>query len=82
MNKWMLTEEELSGIWQQGGHRHPDDHLSYMRATGQAQARKIAEWGDGPCPHGGTVVINYKARSYLRRECPDCWAEFKKEAGL
>ena len=59
-----------------GGRMNDDEEEA------KAQARKIAEWGDGPCPHGGTVVINYKARSYLRRECPDCWAEFKKEAGL
>ena len=27
------------------------------------QARKIAKWGDGECPHG----------KMLRRECYDCW---------
>ena len=81
MKEWMPSFEERKRAWQNYDENLGEDD-GHAQAIMLLTARKIAEWGDGPCPHGGTVVINYKARSYLRRECPDCWAEFKKEAGL
>ena len=75
-NEWLLTEEELlraSGLisFSEHGRQH-------YRMITQAQARKIVEWGDALCQHGDTRFYD----GTLKRQCSQCWAEFRKEAGL
>lgn len=43
----------------------------------KAASRKIAEWGEKPCPHAGLE----KTFPFPKHKCDDCWAEFRKEVG-
>lgn len=62
--------------------QEPDGGESLIRETvAQAQAKKIAEWGNEPCPHK-RVFLYYEGNPILKRECPKCWQLLlEKEAG-
>lgn len=74
MDSWMLSDEDpkireavLDG-WE-------DDALNIARA----QLRKVWDEGTNPCPHNYQTADTSKASKH---ECPECWYELKKEAGL
>jgi len=44
--------------------------------TAHAQAQKIVEWGNEPCPHLSKEDIRYPMK---RHRCGLCWQELEKE---
>ncbi len=56
-----------------GSEAMPDEiFLAGVNAGSKAQVRKIAEWGNGLCPHFAPIIE-------LKRGCFDCWQELRKE---
>ena len=49
-----------------------NDEWYYERFYLKAQLRKVAEWGNGLCPHFAPIIE-------LKRGCFDCWQELRKE---
>ena len=71
----LLTEEDLDKLaveYPLLDFSFEDDYREEVEIMRKAQLKKVAEWGDGECPHSGSI----------RRCCPKCWQELLKEAGL
>lgn len=82
---WLLSDEEKAKINRRVIWEPTCGIGAYVGAvqngTAQAQLRKVVEEGEKPCPH--STYAGHAGKNPLKRhECPECWAELKKEAGL
>ena len=81
--EWLLKMEEIDKIMDtDAGWCQPS---KTARKVAQAQLRKVAEWGEGPCLHSaefeGMNLVELPTPQY-RHLCPKCWAELCQEVGL
>jgi len=53
-------------------------HKEGARRAALAQARKIIEEGEKPCPHGTLAIDTSPAMKF---ECPECRQAFKEDIG-
>ena len=76
---WMLTEEEIRIVRQGLGSDFFDAELE--QAIAKAQARKLVEWLEQPCPCNIDMKLK-RPYQVLRSECAVCEAILRKEVGL
>lgn len=88
MPAWMLTDEGqrkclLDTMWEDADNLHTAAMMG-AEAGSQAQAHKIAEWGEEVCEeHKAIALEDGMGYSYQsRHDCSQCWAEFRNEAGV
>jgi len=70
----LLSDEQIYGELMNPGlkSKTPFDDC---RAIAKAQVKKIYQWGEEPCPHGGKGQRK-------KRHCYGCWQQLKKEIEL
>ena len=75
----LLTPEETNKSYEDGivawgiaeNPQYDDETYAYL-AIAKAQAKKIADWGKGMCPHLNKIWFS-------KRGCPQCWDELEQE---
>jgi len=81
----LLTDEEIEessqvDMFLPNGEVDPDcGYLRGRQQVARAQLKRVAEWGNEPCPHPSTFDGQ---RLTKKKNCPDCWQVLLKEAGL
>lgn len=85
---WLLSEEEILkasqvNMFNENGEMNLDQgYLTGRIQVAKAQAHKIYEWGNEPCPHDVDQVIHSEHGDHdavipghyrKRRECHLCW---------
>ncbi len=77
---WRLSDEEALKVIRTHDPTWPSLFAS-DKALIKATLRKVYGEGEKPCPH--STYAGHAGKNPLKRhECPECWAELKKEAGL
>lgn len=66
----ILSDDEMLKLWKETPNPS-GGVLFYLRLIAQAQHKKDVEWLEGECTDHEYVCS--------RRDCPECWIEFKKE---
>ena len=74
---WGLMHKELEELIDKNWNGDGYDMMNVGEFVHKATLRHVYEKGEKLCPH---VVVGF---GYVRKkDCSECWAELKKEAGL
>ena len=80
-----LTDEEIiqaidkangSSEWREGWEIQ-DVLEEQDRSIAKAQLKKVVEWGNSGCPHGGCLPGNHY--EFSKSQCPKCWQTLLEE---
>ena len=77
----LLTDEEIEDVCEREEAGNDWSVASVARAVALAQARKIVDVMEKPCPHHPASYTMTErdgtSRPFLRRDCNQCWSELK-----
>ena len=86
---WGLSEKEANAVWREFYDPNPvTSHnltIDAIKEGAKAQLLHVYEEWEKDCSHEGTKSTDatlYMNEHLKKRECSECWAELKQEAGL